>query len=67
MTGQPSKARSMFLMLPGPGVTVVAFDPSVGPVPPPISVVVPLESAACACCGEMKWMCVSMPAAVRIR
>ena len=41
-------------MLPGPDVTVVALEPSDGPVPPPISVVVPLESAAYACCGEMK-------------
>ena len=30
----------------GPGVTVVAFDPSEGPVPPPIRVVVPFDSAA---------------------
>jgi hypothetical protein len=42
------------LMLPEPDVTVVAFEPSDGPVPPPINVVVPFESAACACCGEMK-------------
>ena len=55
------------LMFPGPDVTVVALEPSEGPVPPPIKVVVPLDSAAYACCGEMKWICVSMPAAVRIR
>ncbi len=67
LIGQPSKARSIVRMLPGPGVTVVALEPSDGPVPPPIRVVVPLDSAAYACCGEMKWMCVSMPAAVRIR
>lgn len=30
--GQPSKARSMLRMLPGPGVTVVAV---VGPTSPP--------------------------------
>ena len=53
LIGQPSKARSIMRMLPGPGVTVVALEPSEGPVPPPISVVVPFDSAAYACCGEM--------------
>ena len=67
LTGNPSAALSILAIFPGPGVTVVALDPSDGPVPPPISVVVPLESAASHCCGEMKWMWVSMPPAVRIR
>jgi hypothetical protein len=54
LIGQFSNARSIILILPGPDVTDVAVEPSEGPVPPPIKVVVPLESAACACCGEMK-------------
>ena len=41
--------------------------PSPGPVPPPTNVVTPLASASYACCGQMKWMCVSMPPAVTIR
>ena len=53
LIGQPSNARSIMRMLPGPGVTVVALEPSDGPVPPPIRVVVPFDSAAYACCGEM--------------
>ena len=50
----------------GPGVQVVAFVPVAGPVPPPIIVVTPLASASSICCGQMKWMCVSMPPAVTI-
>ena len=53
LSGKFSNARSIMRMLPGPGVTVVALEPSEGPVPPPISVVVPFDNAACACCGEM--------------
>ena len=49
-----------------PGVHVVAFVPVAGPVPPPMNVVTPLASASSACCGQMKWMCVSMPPAVTI-
>src|SRR4249919_1419063 len=67
LTGQPSKDISIISMLPGPVVTVVALEPSDGPVPPPIKVVVPFDKAASACCGEMKWICVSIPAAVRIK
>ena len=44
-----------------PGVQVVALVPVAGPVPPPIHVVMPLASASSACCGQMKWMWVSMP------
>ncbi len=33
LTGQPSNARSIVRMFPGPGVTVVALEPSEGPVP----------------------------------
>ncbi|KAF1054101.1 MAG: hypothetical protein GAK34_00826 [Delftia tsuruhatensis] len=53
-------------MCQGPGVTVVAKVPVAGPVPPPIMVVTPLVSASSICCGQMKWMCVSMPPAVTI-
>ena len=49
-----------------PGVQVVAHVPVDEPVPPPMSVVTPLASATSICCGQMKWMCVSMPPAVTI-
>ncbi len=45
---------------------VVANVPVAGPVPPPIMVVTPLISASSICCGQMKWMCESMPPAVTI-
>ena len=51
-------------MFQAPGVQVVAAVPAAGPVPPPIIVVTPDTSASSTCCGEMKWMCVSMPPAV---
>ena len=47
-----------------PGVQVVAFVPVAGPVPPPMKVVMPLARASSTCCGQMKWMCASMPPAV---
>ena len=53
-------------MCQAPGVMVVALVPSAGPVPPPTMVVMPLHRAAGTCSGEMKWMWVSMPPAVRI-
>ncbi len=53
-------------MCQGPGVHVVAKVPVAGPVPPPIMVVTPDISASSICCGQMKWMCVSMPPAVTI-
>ena len=40
--------------------------PVAGPVPPPIIVVTPDINASSICCGQMKWMCVSMPPAVTI-
>jgi hypothetical protein len=52
--------------VPGPGVQVVALVPVAGPVPPPIIVVTPDISASSTCCGQMKWMCASMPPAVTI-
>ncbi len=55
------------MMFHGPGVQVVAHVPVAEPVPPPISVVMPLAMAVSICCGQMKWMCVSTPPAVQIR
>ena len=49
-----------------PGVQVVALVPAAGPVPPPSIVVTPDISASSTCCGQMKWMWVSKPPAVRI-
>ena len=37
-----------------------------GPVPPPSMVVTPDISASSICCGQMKWMWLSMPPAVTI-
>ncbi len=67
LSGRSSVACSMRAMFQEPGVQVVAFVPVAGPVPPPTQVVMPLATASNACCGEMKWMCVSTPPAVKIR
>ena len=64
--GYSSAALSIISMFHGPGVQVVAFVPSAGPVPPPIMVVTPEYSAQSICCGQMKWICVSIPPAVTI-
>ena len=64
--GKASAACSMRSDVPGPGVQVVALVPVAGPVPPPIIVVTPDASASSICCGQMKWMWVSMPPAVTI-
>ncbi len=40
--------------------------PVAGPVPPPSMVVTPELSASSICCGQIKWMWLSMPPAVRI-
>jgi hypothetical protein len=53
-------------MCQAPGVQVVAAVPVAGPVPPPIIVVTPDISASSICCGQMKWMWLSMPPAVTI-
>ena len=45
---------------------VVAKVPCAGPVPPPSIEVTPDISASSTCCGQMKWMWVSKPPAVRI-
>ena len=64
--GKASAAFSIEWMCHGPGVQVVAKVPVAGPVPPPSIVVTPLASASSICCGQMKWMCESMPPAVTI-
>lgn len=65
--GKFSTARSMFARFQDPGVMVVAFVPSAGPVPPPIMVVIPEFRAVANWSGLMKWMWVSRPPAVRMR
>ena len=57
----------MRAMCQGPGVQVVASVPCAGPVPPPNIVVMPDASASSICCGQMKWICTSMPPAVTMR
>ena len=64
--GKASAACSMRSMCQGPGVQVVAKVPVAGPVPPPSMVVTPLARASSICCGQMKWMWLSMPPAVTI-
>ena len=66
LTGRVSADWSIRAMFQAPGVHVVPLVPSAGPVPPPKSVVTPLESASSTCCGARKWMWVSMPPAVTI-
>ena len=64
--GKASAASIMRARCQGPGVQVVAAVPVAGPVPPPIIMVMPEFSASSICCGQMKWMWLSMPPAVRI-
>ena len=64
--GNSSKERSMLWMFHSPGVMVVALEDSLGPVPPPIMVVIPETSAVSIWSGLMKWMWESIPPAVRI-
>ncbi len=66
LTGQASVASSIRARFHAPGVTVVALVPSAGPVPPPISVVMPPPSASGSCVGEIMCTWQSMPPAVRI-
>jgi len=65
-TGQGSIASSIRARCQGPGVTVVALVPSAGPVPPPISVVMPAPSASSTICGQIRWTWQSIAPAVRI-
>ena len=62
--GNASAACSMRSMCHGPGVAVVAKVPVAGPVPPPSMVVTPEDKASSICCGQMKWMWLSIPPAV---
>jgi hypothetical protein len=64
--GSVSVACSISSMCRAPGVQVVALVPVAGPVPPPMNVVTPLASASNTCCGQMKWMWLSIAPAVRI-
>ncbi len=66
LTGNASAAWIMRPRCHSPGVQVVALVPVAGPVPPPSMVVTPDISASSICCGEMKWMWLSKPPAVRI-
>ncbi len=67
LTGWSSMACNIRPRCHAPGVTVVALVPSVGPVPPPISVVSPAARAVSTSCGQMKCTWQSMPPAVRTR
>ena len=64
--GKASAAISIECKCQGPGVHVVAAVPTAGPVPPPSMVVTPDISASSICCGQMKWICESIPPAVTI-
>ena len=64
--GKSSMACNMVAICHGPGVTVVADVPAAGPVPPPTIVVTPDINAVSTCCGQIQWMWVSIPPAVRI-
>ena len=65
-SGNASAAWIIRAICQGPGVQVVALVPAAGPVPPPSIVVTPDISASSICCGQMKWMWLSKPPAVRI-
>ena len=66
LIGQASSDSSIRATYQAPGVTVVAFVPSAGPVPPPIQVVTPDPSASGICVGEIRCTWQSTPPAVRI-
>ena len=61
-SGNASTASYIRRMFHAPGVQVVAFVPVAGPVPPPISVVMPEWNASGIWFGEMKCTCESMRA-----
>mmetsp|Transcript_16012 Transcript_16012/g.48116 ORF Transcript_16012/g.48116 Transcript_16012/m.48116 type:complete len:333 (-) Transcript_16012:528-1526(-) len=65
-SGRSSVALSIISTSDGAGVHVVAHVPDAGPVPPPYMVVSPDATASSHCCGQMKWMCVSTPPAVKM-
>ena len=67
LIGNGSSARCMFVRCQAPGVTVVAFDPSDGPVPPPTIVVMPVASASWICDCDSRCTCESIAPAGTIR
>ena len=66
LSGNVSEVWSIIFTWLGDGVHVVAQVPDAGPVPPPSRVVRPAAIASVAICGQMKWMWVSSPPAVRM-
>jgi len=66
LTGNASNDWIIRPMCQGPGVQVVAKVPCEGPVPPPSIEVTPDINECSICCGQMKWMWLSNPPAVRI-
>mmetsp|Transcript_10993 Transcript_10993/g.32570 ORF Transcript_10993/g.32570 Transcript_10993/m.32570 type:complete len:242 (+) Transcript_10993:1075-1800(+) len=62
--GKASVDCSIIAICDGAGVHVVAVVPAAGPVPPPYMVVRPEAMASSTICGQIQWMCVSMPPAV---
>ena len=66
LTGQPSSDSNIRARFHGPGVTVVALVPSAGPVPPPTTVVIPVDKASSRTCGQIRWTWQSTAPAVRI-
>jgi hypothetical protein len=54
LIGHGSRASSMRPRYQDPGVTVVALDPSAGPVPPPMMVVMPDPRASVMSWGQMR-------------
>ena len=67
LTGMVSIASCMRARFHAPAVTVVALVPSAGPVPPPMTVVMPDASASSTICGQIRCTWQSMAPAVRIR
>ncbi len=66
LSGQPAVASSIRARFQAPGVTVVALVPSAGPVPPPMTVVIPLPMASVSSWGQIRCTWQSTPPAVRI-
>src|ERR671918_464038 len=64
LTGNTALASSIRAMFHGPGVHVVPFEPSAGPVPPPINVVTPLDNACGTWAGVRKCTWASIAAGV---
>ena len=67
LTGHVSRDSSIRARCQAPGVTVVALLPSAGPVPPPIIVVMPPDSASAMICGQIRCTWQSIAPAVTMR